>query len=226
MSQCVCLATAPTSSISGTAALSPANVPFTAQLAQNSGAAVQARLTSEDGVRLDVGLASVNGVTPPPVSGQVSGNQIGFPSVVSKDASGASIANAPVDFALRQTHAGVDAHLTLRSAAQGGSVVFNLTPGAGSFVERETNGQVLVRTPQQFCGNEAPMDCLTIDAANYEIGVPVVRDSSSDPAAAVLTAPVVTSLITAATQRSWAGRYVSSTLHLVQGAGDKCADHA
>ncbi len=140
------------------------------------------RLTSEDGTRLDVGLESVNGVTPSAVSGQVSGNQIGFPSVVSTTVSGASIAGAPVDFTLRQTHAGVDAHLTLRGAAQGGSVVFTLSPGAGSFLEQETNGQVLVRTPQQFCGNAAPRDCLTIDAANYEIGVPVVRDSSSDPA--------------------------------------------
>jgi hypothetical protein len=49
---------------------------------RSSRGAMQARLTSEDGVTLEIGLASVNGFVPGSVTGQASGNQVSYPGVV------------------------------------------------------------------------------------------------------------------------------------------------
>jgi hypothetical protein len=53
--------------------------------------------------------------------------------------------------------------------------------------------------PIQACGRFPPKDCITEQEVECRVGQPVVRDSSTDPAAVVLTAPVATSLITSTT---------------------------
>jgi hypothetical protein len=153
------------------------------QLATSSGNTYQASLTNEDGITLGLGLASVNGVAPATVGGQVSGNAETFPAVLSGT-------GGQVDYALRQIVSGLDARITFHSAPQSERVIFNLNPDERATTTQDASG-IEVQQQVQLCDGCAPAE-----AVEYRVGAPLLRDSSTDVTGVVQSGNVGAALST------------------------------
>ncbi len=168
--------------------LKPADTPFQLSLAATSGAAALAAMTNEDGVRLDVGLATIGGTQPAAVTGQVNDDAITYT---------APVPSHPSDVTLRATAAGIDARVVIHNSGAAGPFAFSIVPDARARLLQDPDGAVRV-TRAITDHLDDGVTPIVITQTEFIAGRPSVIDSGPDPVAAVTSGPVAATLSSAA----------------------------
>jgi len=176
--------------------LTPADVHFGLQLAAASGGPALASLTNEDGVGLDIGLASLSGAQPAAVAGQVGDDAITYTMPA---------ASRPSDVSLRATVSGVDARVVLHGPKEAGPFVFSLTPDARAGLVQDPSG--VVRVTQAITDYlDDGVTPVVVTQTEFIAERPILRDSDTSAASVATGGPVTMTLSPGAAGPGQAGQ--------------------
>jgi len=161
----------------------PGRPAFNVQLATSGGLSTLATLTSEDGVKLGLGLASISGAQLAPATAQVDGGAVSYAGIDT---------SRGVALSVRPTVSGLDVRLVLARATVGGQASFTLNPDSGVNPMQDASGTITGRRQVTQTSQDGTTTSYLQDEWTLEL--PTVRDSSTDLAASAFTGPVSLSL--------------------------------
>ena len=155
--------------VAGSDAIGPASVPFGARIAPVADNPSLLALTNEEGVSLTIGLSSVDGMSPSPAHGAVSGSTITYPSPGGPSSS---------DLSLRATISGIEVGLIAPNASTTGSATFTVVPQGDVALEQDSVGGVITATRTTTTTTSEGLDVAGSDA-EYVIESPFAVDGAS-----------------------------------------------
>ena len=162
----------------------PGQAPFKLNVALAGTSSQIASLTTEDGGQLSLGTSPTGAGVQPATNGQLSGDSVSY-------GAGQLLGNN-TGLAVRSTVSGLDVHIVLQGPTSPSQITLSLTPDRKTSLTTRSDGSIVGQ--RRVTSHATDNTAYGYDQPEYILGLPIVRDSSADPAASQFTGPVAMTL--------------------------------